>query len=332
MQGVYQMNNKDILIDSCILGALISGCSFIYISQDQDGYPRLQAIDGRNATGIIDPITYFLTEGYAVLERDENDVPTIEAYFDSEYTTIYYNDGTIESFANPTPYPLLVPIINKPDAVKKFGKPIISESAMKIIQSACRTLTRSEILAEFSASPQKYMLGVADDMDIESWNAQTSSFLMVSKDEDGDKPTIGQFSQASMSPFVEQYNMFVRSFAGEMNLTPDDLGLVSSNPTSAEAIKASHENMRLYCRDCQSKFEIGFLNAGLLAVMLRDNMVYQRTSIYDTSIVWKPIFEPDSAMLSSIGDGAIKINQAVDGFFDADTLEKLTGIEGAEDE
>ena len=67
LQGIYDLNNKDILFDSAILGALISSCDFIYVSEDESGFPRLQVIDGGNATGIIDPITGMLNEGYAVL-------------------------------------------------------------------------------------------------------------------------------------------------------------------------------------------------------------------------------------------------------------------------
>lgn len=48
--------------------------------------------------------------------------------------------------------------------------------------------------------------------------------------------------------------------------------------------------------------------------------------------MWEPVFEPDSAMLSSIGDGAIKINQAVPGYFGKENLRALTGIEGNEDD
>ena len=44
----------------------------------------MQVIDGRNATGIIDPITYMLSEGYAVLERNIHDEPVKEAYFIKE--------------------------------------------------------------------------------------------------------------------------------------------------------------------------------------------------------------------------------------------------------
>ena len=37
--------------DSTILSALITACSFIYIDVNEDGYPRLECLDGTNATG-----------------------------------------------------------------------------------------------------------------------------------------------------------------------------------------------------------------------------------------------------------------------------------------
>ena len=156
-----------------------------------------------------------------------------------------------------------------------------------------------------------------------------SSMLTFTKDEDGDSPKVGQFSQQSMSPYTEQLRTFAALFAGETGLTLDDLGFVSDNPSSAEAIKASHENLRLAARKAQRTFGSGFLNAGYLAACLRDDFPYKRKQLYLTTPIWEPIFEPDSAMLSSIGDGAIKINQAVPGYFDKSNLRNLTGIEPA---
>ena len=48
-----------------------------------------------------------------------------------------------------------------------------------------------------------------------------------------------------MTPYVEQLRMLAALFAGESGLTMEDLGFVSDNPSSSEAIKASHENLRL---------------------------------------------------------------------------------------
>lgn len=328
MGEIYQLNNADILFDSAILSALIASCCFIFISADDDGYPRMQVIDGANATGIIDPITYTLREGYAVLDKDSKGRVIREAYFTSEYTEYYQDGKLVESIDNPTLYPLLVPIINRPDAKRYFGHSRISRSCMDLMQAAARTVKRSEISAEFYSYPQRYALGLDPEAEIsDKWKATMSAMLSFSKDQDGDSPTLGQFSQQSMSPHLDHLKMFAAMFAGETGLTMDDLGFVSDNPSSAEAIKASHENLRLIARKAQRDFSVGFLNAGYLAASLRDNFPYQRRQIRNTKIIWEPIFEPDAAMLSGIGDGAIKINQAVPGYFGEKNLRNLTGIE-----
>lgn len=333
MNEIYNMNNRDILFDDAILSALICSCSFIYISPDDTGYPRLQVIDGRNATGIIDPITYMLKEGYAILEKDEDGNTVIDAYFTSESTEYYRYGKKYMVIDNPTAYPLLVPVIYRPDAKRRFGHSRISRSCMGIMQATLRTLKRSEVSAEFYSFPQKYVLGTDPDRDdpLDKWKATMSMFLEFSKDSDGDRPTVGQFQQQSMSPYTEQMRTLASLFAGETGLTLNDLGFVTDNPSSAEAIKASHENLRNTARKAQRTFGVGFLNTGYLAVSLRDKYSYERSFVYETVPEWLPIFEPDAAMLSSIGDGIIKLNQAVPGYVGSDNLKRLTGIDASEE-
>ena len=153
-----------------------------------------------------------------------------------------------------------------------------------------------------------------------------SSMLRIDKDEDGDHPVVGQFQQQSMTPHVEHLKMFAGLFAGETGLTLDDLGFPSQNPSSAEAIKSSHETLRLTARKAQKTFGVGLLNAGYLASCVRDNYPYLRRELANTIPKWEPIFEPDAAMMSSIGDGAIKINQSIPNYISEDKLRDLTGI------
>ena len=332
MNGVFNRNNPDVLFDSAVLSAMITSCCFLYISADESGFPRVQVVDGAHATGMIDPITNLLTEGYAVLETDDYDNPIVEAYFTSTETVIYENGGESYSVPNPTGYPLLVPIIYRPDAVRPFGHSRISRACMAITDSALRTLKRSEIAAEFYSYPQKYVTGLSQDSEIaDKWKASMSAMITFTKDENGDNPSLGQFSQQSMAPHTEQLRMFASIFAGETGLTLDDLGFPTENPSSAEAIKAAHENMRLTAAKAQRTFGSGFLNAGFLAACLRDEYSYKRAVIYQTKPVWEPVFSPDASTLSIIGDGAIKINQAVPGYFSAMNLRDLTGIEGTGD-
>lgn len=332
LNEIFMMNNADILFDSAVLSATIASCSFIYIAPDRDGYPRLRVIDGANATGRMDPVTGMLTEGYAVLERKDgtlNGKPTMEAYFVPGKTTITdRTNGTTKTYINKAPYPLLVPIIYRPDARRPFGHSRISRSCMGIMQGALRTLKRSEISAEYYSFPQKYILGMSQDAEeMNKEKASMSTLLRIDKDEDGDKPTVGQFTQQSMSPYTEQIRTYAALFAGETGLTLDDLGFAIDNPSSAEAIKASHENLRLTARKAQRTFGSGFLNAGYLAACVRDDYAYQRSQLYLTKPTWEPVFEPDAAMLGLIGDGAAKINQAVPGYFEKENLRNLIGID-----
>lgn len=121
--------------------------------------------------------------------------------------------------------------------------------------------------------------------------------------------------------------MLASVFAGETGLTLDDLGFSTENPSSVEAIKAQHETLRLMARKAQKHFATGFINVGYLAACVRDDYPYLRNQIYLTKVKWEPLFEPDSSALSIIGDGAIKINQAVPGYFGKDNLRDLTGID-----
>lgn len=330
---ILQVNNPDILFDSAILAALISACSFIYIYPDDDGTPRMQAIDGGNATGEIDPVTGLLKEGYAVLQRDSSTGnPIVEAYFLPEAT--YYFDvrtGDVREFRHPVQHPLLVPIIYRPDSIRPFGHSRISRACMSILNGAVRTLKRSEITAEFYSFPQKYATGVAQDAEqMDKWKATVSSMLIFTQDDEANHPVIGQFAQQSVTPHIEQIRMLASAFAGEMGMTIEDLGFPQANPSSAEAIKASHNNLQLTARKAQRTFGSGFLNAGYLAACLRDEYAYKREVFYQTKAIWEPIFEPDMAAFGLIGDGAIKINQAVPGYFSAQNLRDLTGIEPAE--
>ena len=336
MMSIFNRNNPDILFDNAILSALIASCSFIYISKDERDEVRLQVIEADNATGSIDPITGMLKDGYAVLERDKDGHAIVEAYFEPYKTTIINtvnNRVNTQIYNHKAPYPLLVPIIHRPDAVRPFGRSRITRSAEYWQALAKRTLERAEVTSEFYSFPQKYVLGMSSDAEsFDTWKATIASLLRIDQDEEGKIPNVGQFQTSSMSPFIDQLRMAASGFAGETGLTLDDLGFVSDNPSSAEAIKASHETLGVMARKAQRSFGTSILNVGYLASCLRDDYPYLRSEVYRTKVKWEPVFVPDASTLSLIGDGTIKINQALDGYITKDVLHDLTGIRGGNDE
>lgn len=325
---IYRLNNADVLFGSAALSALISSCSFLYIGQDADGYPTIECIDGGNATGIIEPTTNLMTEGYAVLERDDLGKPSLEAYF-LPCRTEYYRSGEhepYEIYTHKAPFAMLVPVIYRPDAHRPFGHSRISRACMNIMQAALRTMLRTEVAAEFYSVPQKWAVGLSQEAEFNNHAAILSSFLSFTKDEDGDKPTLGQFQPGSMTPFLDQMKMLASLFAAETGLTLDDLGFTTENPSSEEAIKASHENLRLTARRAQQTFGTGFLNAGYLAACIRDDYAYKRKAFADVRPAWLPIFEPDAGALGVLGDAILKINQASEGFMGERNIRALTGL------
>lgn len=330
VNSIFKQNNPDIFFDSVILSTLIASCCFVYISKGEDDTPRLQVIEASNATGVIDPITGLLKEGYAVLKRDENNKSILEAYF-TENETIIINSKTNEQtiVKNAAGIPLLVPVIHAPDSVRPFGRSRITRSLMYYQKLAKRTLERADVTAEFYSFPQKYILGMDVDAEpLETWKATVSSMLQITVNENGDKPNVGQFTTPSMSPFTEQVRMAACLFAGETGLTLDDLGFISDNPSSVEAIKASHENLRLAGRKAQRSIGSGLLNVAYVACCLRDDFKYNRGRFIDTTPKWEPLFEADANMLTLIGDGVIKLNQALPGYIDSNVIRDLTGIKG----
>lgn len=334
-ETMFNQNNPDIFFDDSILSALISSCCFVLITKgeknDLGQRIRFQVIDGGNATGIIDDFTKLLTEGYAVLKRDGNGNVKRYAYCTAGKTEIYEGEKLIAVETFKSNYCALVPIIYKPDSKREFGHSRISRACMDYARQAMRTVKRMEISAEFYSFPQKYITGLAQDAeDLDKWKSAMSAMLAFTKDDEGDSPTVGQFQTGSMAPHVEQIKSIASMFAGETGLTLDDLGFVTSNPSSAEAIKAGHESLRLIATKAQRCFGVGFKNVGYIGACIRDDTAYLREEVFNTKVIWKPTFEPDAQMLSAIGDGVLKLNQAMENggsFIDGEKMRRLTGIE-----
>jgi hypothetical protein len=333
VQAVFDLNNPDVLFPSLITESMIGACAFAHISHGDNGerIPKISSLTAFDATGVIDEFTGLLKEGYAVLDRDVTKQPSLEAYFTAEATE-YYQDGKLVRVEdNPALYPLLVPVAYRPTAKRPFGHSRISRAAMYYTQYAMSTLQRSEVGAEFYAFPQKYAVGTDPEADpLDTWRATISAMLRFDKDQDGDSPKLGQFTQLTMQPHLDQLRTAASMFAGETGLTLDDLGFPSDNPSSAEAIKASHDSLRVVARKAQRTYRSAFANIGFLAASVRDGRPYKRDLIPDMRAVWAPVFEPDASTLSIVGDGAAKINRAVPGYLGAKNLRDLTGIEGDE--
>ncbi|WP_455122628.1 phage portal protein [Rothia mucilaginosa] len=267
-----------------VSSALIHSCAFITVTEGDTskGEPEVLWLprSAHWATGIWNPRTRSLSAGLTVSEIRKDGttsfIPTeFVAYFADKTVQVVFDDTTgrsaVEVIPNKTGRPLLVPIIVGADLRNPFGRSRISKAVMSLTDSAIRTIVRSEIGAEFYASPQRYMLGADEEaLTGSKWSALTSRLLTISRDEEGEVPTVGQFPQISMQPHTDQLRQWASLLAAESQIPLDELGFPSDNPSSDSAIQSQRDPLRLAAERAIRGFKQSLRQVALLSVALRE--------------------------------------------------------------
>lgn len=317
--------------------ALIAGCAFIAVLPTKDSV-KLLPFTAVEATGNIDQRTGLLDSGLAVLrwyQYDPTDanargwskvglVPQDYAVFTKNYTAYFINQQPAWITVNPTKRPLLHVITHRQSADRPFGKSRISNTVRRIIDEVGRLKVRYEIAAEFYSTPQRYVNGLADgSVDNATLEAALGKIWTITKDEDGEKPEIGQLAQMSINQFSDQKKDLARDFCAETALTLRNLGYETANPTSAESLSAMSDDLLLEAQACQTEFGREFREIAISARMAIDKTDIIPSGLRAIEAAWKPVFQIDVA---SAGDAAYKLIQAMPELAGTTTLYRMLGM------
>lgn len=150
----------------------------------------------------------------------------------------------------------------RPDSKRPFGRSRIDRTVMSLTDSAVRTFLRSEIQAELYSVPARYFLGVTEDMFtddddnlVPKWQIMLDQVLSLpSNPQTGQNPVVGQFQQASFEPHLAQLRQTATMFASATSLPPDAMGVLTDNPSSAEAIDKASKELCLLAESCHTWF------------------------------------------------------------------------------
>lgn len=317
--------------------ALIAGCAFIAVLPTEDSV-KLLPFTAVEATGNIDQRTGLLDSGLAVLRWYQYDpadanargwskvglVPQDYAVFTKDYTAYFINQQLAWITVNPTKRPLLHVITHRQSADRPFGKSRISNTVRRIIDEVGRLKVRYEIAAEFYSTPQRYINGLADgSVDNATLEAALGKIWTITKDEDGEKPEIGQLAQMSINQFSDQKKDLARDFCAETALTLRNLGYETANPTSAESLSAMSDDLLLEAQACQTEFGREFREIAISARMAIDKTDSIPSGLRAIEAAWKPVFQIDVA---SAGDAAYKLIQAMPELAGTTTLYRMLGM------
>ena len=121
---------------------------------------------------------------------------------------------------------------------------------MSITDRAVRAGYRMEISSDLYAAPALLLLGAdsADFVDEDGnktplWTWYMGRMKTLPRDEDGQLPQLQVIPQQAMTPFLEMRRSLAAEFSAASCVPISSLGIVQDNPSSAEAIYASKEDL-----------------------------------------------------------------------------------------
>lgn len=300
--------------------AFIAGCAFIAIADAPipSANPKvLVPFTAQEATGVIDQKTGLLKYGLVVTRwaQPESKIkgilfsPADYMVFTPTFTAIFKSRTISEIIPNPTGRTLLHPMTHRSSADRPLGKSRLTNTARRIIQEVGRLKRREEIAEEFYALPQRYINGLAEgakkDADLDQ---AIGKVWAITKDEDGEKPDIGQLTQMSIDGFIGAKKDKARDFCAETALTLRNLGYETGNPSSAENLAAMSDDLLLEATNSQTEMGEQIKQLAITLRMSIDGVDMTADALKDLTPSWKPIFQVD---IGAAGDAIFKLFQTM---------------------
>lgn len=279
-------NRFDIELPMAITSTMVHSCAFISVTPGEvkDGEPEVLVTpqSAQWASGLWNPHTRALDAAFAVNRADDYGRPTEMTLYTTERIIVLRHvagnwrlDHERSHGLNRVP---VEPLVYRPTLERPFGSSVISRPVMSITDDAVRTVLRSETSAEFYSAPQYLLLGADPDSfkddagnPIPVWEFVIGRINLLSKDEDGDVPKIEQISQQSVQPHIDQLRELACRFSGETNVPVSSLGVVTDNPSSAEAMHAAEKDLVIDCAAATRVFGAALRRVGQDIVMMRSD-------------------------------------------------------------
>ena len=318
INSIFNTNSFKSAYQQMVTSELINSCAFVTLSSGDVGEPPviINVYSALNASAVWDwrkkRIKYALVVADKKKRRASDEfVPTaINLYTDTDVWEIERVGSGWQATQKPHKMgrPLIEALVYRPTIDRPFGRSRITRDVMEIIDNATRESVRTEIHSEFFTSPQRVILG-ADPATLfknkTEQQAYLGSFLALTTDEEGNTPQVTQFAQASMQPHLDYMNSLAKRFSAITNVPVSEMGIVSDNPSSAEAILAAKEGLVLEAEDLNASNGEALRNIGKMAMATLSNKSFYELTDAEASIT--PRFRnPATPSIATQSDAAVK--------------------------
>lgn len=218
---------------------------------------------------------------------------------------------TSERIPNAIGRTLAVPLTYDPQLGKPFGRSRISNPVMSLTDMAVRAYVRMEGNAEFYSSPQLAIEGIdpdafdGDASDSKKFKLAMDRLIALTRDADGNAPSIKQLQQATMTPHSDMLRTVASAFSGETGIPLAELGILHDNPSSAEAMLTAERKLML---EVGNQNEVVLSEAvtqiATLAVMVRDGLSEPPAEAWKLSARFA---DPEFRSMSANADAYVKL-------------------------
>ena len=334
LRAISEANGLKSLYRRNVIGQLKHCCGFWTVTDAGDGSPVISAYPATAAAALWDDALKSIRCGLVVVESaprqgTDDRVPTLVGVYEPGCVIELRADGDRWSAAY-RPHgmgrPLMEPMPYEPTLERPFGQSRITRTVMSITDDAVREKARSEVAAEFAAFPQKWLLGTDAETinDGNRYSAAMGVMQEVAKDPDGDSPTIWQSPQLTMQPHIDYMRSLAAQFAGETDLPLSSLGVVSDNPSSAEAIYAAKEDLVIDAQNLNRSNAQALRNVALMALAVAHGTDWATER--DAGHGIEPMFRDEARpSVVSMSDALLKQAQAIPWLADTSVALEMLG-------
>lgn len=315
LEDVYRANDLDVESSLGHLDALIYGTGFVVVGKGLDGEPDpLITIESpKRMTGIYDLRLRRLVAAMSVDRDDDGSVISGTLYLPDATIWLEFNEyGKAIDVARDDHRMGRVPVValaNNPRSSSPNGRSEISRAVRSLTDSAMRTLLGAEVAREFYSAPQRYILGADEDIFLDAdgnpmdpWTVYQGRLLGVPANQDGQVPTVGQFSANDPRPYFDQIRAYAQMLAAETAIPASYLGFQTDNPASADAIRQMEARLVKRAERRQKQFGRAWMEVARLALLVRDGVIPQEAA--NIRPVWR---DPSTPTRAAAADEAVKL-------------------------
>ena len=343
LTAIVDANNLIAKYSEATRDELKLGCTFATVLKDDKSGSKIRFYSPSAAAGLWDGDKDRLTAGFAVVStmKDREGINRAwRLYYFTEDAVIVLtrmdrDQWIAQRFSHRMGQPLMVPMIWNATSNKPLGRSRLKEPIRELINGYVRTMANASIALEFSTAPQKYLMGVSDQMYDKLINSKFEQYVGsiiagTTNPETGEKPTFGQLPQGTLSPHTEMLRDLATQFSAATGLPAHETGVITdANPSSSDAIIAQTQTIVKMAEELNAGNGQALRTIALMALAISRDVSLDELTEQDRAIV--PHFKnPAMPSIAATADAAVKIASARPEFAQTDVFLEMNGFSQAE--